>query len=326
VEGQRRQLLLAAALCGLLGAGPAHSQPAGDYPTRPVRIIVPFATGGSTDILARSVASILTKELGQPFVVENRAGASGNIGAEAVAKAAPDGYTLLFTTTNLTLNPAVTKALPYDAVADFAPVTMVAFAPMILIKGPAVKANSLPELIAEIRAQPGKFNFSSSGKGGAPHLAGELFRAGANLDMVHIPYNGAAPALTDVASGQVQLTFTTYISAKPLMSGKKVSALAVASKERLAALPEVPTFEEAGVKGVEIGTMFGLLAPAKTPPGVIRRLYDALAKAAKTPEFLAQIAEQGGNVVLNSPADYSTYIQADVVRWKELITKIGGTE
>jgi tripartite-type tricarboxylate transporter receptor subunit TctC len=322
----RRHLLLAAAVCGLLGAATAHAQRGGEYPSRTARIIVPFATGGSTDILARSVAGILTRELGQTFVVENRPGASGNIGAEAVAKAPADGYTLLFTTTNLTLNPAVTKVLPYDAEADFAPVTMVAFAPMILIKGPAVKANSLPELIAEIRAQPGKFNYSSSGKGGAPHLAGELFRMGANLDIVHVPYNGAAPALTDVASGQVQLTFTTYISAKPLMSGKNVAALAVANKERLAALPDVPTFEELGVKGVEIGTMFGLLAPARTPSAVVQRLHAVLAKAAATPEFRAQIAEQGGNVVLNTPREYAAYIQSDVARWKTLIARIGGAE
>ena len=317
------RLAIAALACSCTAT---FAQTAATYPSRPVKIIVPFAPAGSSDILARTVAGILSKELGQTFVVENRAGASGNIGAEAVAKAEPDGYTLLFTTTNLTLNPAVTKVLPYNAVTDFVPVTMVAFAPMLLIKGPQVQANSIRDLVAEIRKQPGKFNFSSSGKGGTPHLAGELFRMSANLDMTHIPYNGAAPALNDVASGQVQLTFTTYISARPLMSGKKVTALAVASRERLSALPDVPTFEEAGVKGVEIGTMFGLLAPAKTPPEIVQRLYGALAKAGQSAEFKAQIAEQGGNVVLNTPADYATYIRTDVARWKDLVTKVGGVE
>lgn len=314
----RSLFALAAAASLTLGA---HAQ--SDYPARSVKIVAPFAPGGSTDVLARVTAQILTKALGQSFIVENRPGASGNIGAEAVARAAPDGYTLLFTSTNLTLNPAVTKNLPYDAVRDFAPVTMVAFAPMVLITRPDFGGGGIRDLVAYVKAHPGKTNFSSSGKGGAPHLAGEMFKIGAGLDIVHVPYNGAAPALTDVVSGQVQMTFTTYISAQSLLQGGRVKVLAVASAQRLPLLPNVPTFGEAGYKGIEIGTMFGLLAPAKTPGAVIQKIYGAIQAAAQTEEFKQQILMQGGEVVVNSPEVYTRYIADDVDKWKKLISQIG---
>ncbi len=320
---KRRLLALAASLgfAALLAAPAALAQ--ADYPNRTAKIIVPFAAGGSTDVLARLTAQTLTKALGQTFIVENRPGASGNIGADAVAKAAPDGYTLLFTTTNLTLNPAVTKNLPHDAVRDFTPVTMVSFAPMMLVTRPDFGGKSLADLVAYVKANPGKTNFSSSGKGGAPHLAGEMFKMSAGLDMVHVPYNGAAPALTDVVAGQVQMTFTTYISAKGLLDGGRVKAVAVAAESRLPVLPDVPTFTESGYKGIEIGTMFGLLAPAKTPPEVVRKLYSAILAASKTEEFRKQILSQGGAVVVNDPKAYAEYIAADVDKWKKLIARIG---
>jgi tripartite-type tricarboxylate transporter receptor subunit TctC len=299
----------------------AHAQ--SDYPARTVKIIVPFAAGGSTDVLARVTGQVLTKALGHSFIVENRPGASGNIGAEVVALAAPDGYTLLFTSTNLTLNPAVTKNLPYDAVRDFAPVTMVAFAPMVLITRPDFGGGNIRDLVAYLKANPGKTNYSSSGKGGAPHLAGEMFKLGAGLDIVHVPYNGAAPALTDVVSGQVQMTFTTYISAQSLLQGGRVKVVAVASGQRLPLLPGVPTFAEAGYKGIEIGTMFGLLAPAKTPSAVIQKIYGAIRDAAKSEELKQQILMQGGEVVVNSPEVYTRYIAEDVDKWKKLIARIG---
>ncbi len=299
------------------------AQAQSDFPAKPIRIIVPFAAGGSTDVLARVTAQVMSKALGQPVVVENRAGASGNIGAEAVAKAAPDGHTLLFTTTNLTLNPAVTKNLPYDAVRDFAPITMVAFAPMVLVTRPDFGGNSIGDLVAYVKANPGKTNFSSSGKGGAPHLAGELFKMGAGLDMVHVPYNGAAPALTDVVAGNVQMTFTTYVSASALLQGGRVKAVAVASDKRLPLLPNVPTFGESGYKGIEIGTMFGLLAPAKTPPAVVQKIYATIEAASKTEDFRQQIAKQGADLVVNSPETYTRYIADDVAKWKKLIAQIG---
>ena len=258
-------------------------------------------------------------------MVDNKPGASGNIGAETVAKAPGDGYTLLYTSTNLTANPAL-MTVPYDVVKDFTPISRVAFLPLALFKSPQVQTKSLGELVSLIKANPGKFNFSSSGKGGAPHLAGELFKMAANLDMVHVPYNGAGPALTDVAAGQVQLTFTTFTSARGLLAAKKVDAVAVANRNRLAVMPDVPTFEEAGIKGMEIGTMNGLLAPAGTPPAIVAKIYAALLKAGQNQEFRSQFVDQGGEVLLESPAVFATYIREDLNRWKTLIPKIGGIQ
>jgi tripartite-type tricarboxylate transporter receptor subunit TctC len=305
-----------------LASGLAGAQ-ASDWPAKPIRMVVPFAAAGSTDILARVLARALAAELGQSVVVDNRPGASGNIGAEAVAKAPADGYTLLYTSTNLTANPAL-MPVPYDVVRDFTPISRVAFLPLALFKSPQVQAKSVAELVALVKANPGKFNFSSSGNGGAPHLAGELFRMAAGLDMVHVPYNGAGPALADVASGQVQLTFTTFTSAQALLAGKRVDAVAVANRNRLAVMPDVPTFEEAGIKGMEIGTMNGLLAPAGTPPAVVAKIYGALQKAGQGQDFRRQFVEQGGEVLLENPATFATYIRDDVARWKALIPKIGG--
>ena len=299
---------------------------AANYPDKPVKIVVPFAAAGAADILARAVANMLTVKLGQSFIVENRAGASGNIGAQRVAQAVPDGYTLLFTTTNLTMNPAMGTDLPYDAVKDFSPVTMVAFAPMILVKSPSVKAATASELVAEIRAHPAKYNFSSSGVGGAPHMAGELFRLKEDLKVVHVPFAGAAPALNDVSSGQVQYSFTTFVSAQAFLHGDRVVPLAVTSDKRLSSLPQVPTFDEVGIKGMAIGTMFGLLAPANTPPEVVQALYRTLSEAGATPEFQKQIRELGAEMVLDTPVEYAAYIAADVQKWKELLSKIGKIE
>jgi tripartite-type tricarboxylate transporter receptor subunit TctC len=320
----RRAALAAASAAALIFAisGTAYAQ-ATDYPTKPVRIVVPFATAGSTDILARVLAKALSAELGQSFVVDNKPGASGNIGAEIVAKAPADGYTLLYTSTNLTANPAI-MPVPYDVVKDFAPISRVAFLPLALFKAPNVPAKTLPELVALIKSQPGKFNFSSSGAGGAPHLAGELFKMQAGLDMVHVPYNGAGPALTDVAAGQVQLTFTTFTSAQALLSAKRIDAVAVANRNRLATMPDTPTFEELGIKGMEIGTMNGLLAPAGTPPAVINKIYAALHKAGQSAEFRKQFIEQGGEVLLEDPRTFTTYVREDLGRWKTLTSKIGG--
>ncbi|VTU46451.1 Argininosuccinate lyase (plasmid) [Variovorax sp. SRS16] len=318
-----RRHMLAAGLLALI-AGAAGAQ-AADYPSKPVRIVVPFAAAGSTDLLARVLARALSTELGQNVLIDNRPGASGNIGADIVAKAAPDGYTLLYTSTNLTANPAL-MPVPYDVVRDFTPISRVAFLPLALFKSPTVHTQSVAELVTLIKAHPGTFNFSSSGKGGAPHLAGELFRMSSKLDMVHVPYNGAGPALNDVAAGTVQLTFTTYTSAQALMAAKKVDVVAVANRTRLAVMPDVPTFEEAGIKGMEIGTMNGLLAPAHTPPAVVAKIYAALTKAGQSPEFRKQFIDQGGEVLLENPAQFTIYIRDDLERWKTLIPKIGGLQ
>ena len=295
-----------------------------DYPSKPIRLVAPFAVGGSIDILARTVADTLSKATNQPVIVENRAGASGNIGMEIVAKANPDGYTLLFTSTNLTLNPAVYPKVPFDPIKDFVAVTNVAYAPMILITRPDFGGDSLQSLIQYGKSNPGKLNFSSSGAGGAPHLAGEMFQILTNIKMTHIPYAGAAPAITDIVSGQVQMTFTTYISAQAMLNSGRVRGLAVASLERLVALPNIPTFKEQGFDGMEFGTMFGLLAPAGTSPAIVNRLYQLIKTASVNPAFQENIVKQGGYMVVNTPAEYDKYIKDDVAKWDSFIKKIGG--
>lgn len=312
---------ITATLCSL--ALPQGAQAAEAYPSKPIRLVVPWAPGGSTDILARTTAERLTKALKQPVIVENRAGASGNIGADIVARAAPDGYTLLFTSTNLTLNPAVIPQTPYDPIKNFTGVTMVAFAPMMLVTKSGFAGDNLKTLIDYGHAHPGDLNFSSSGAGGAPHLAGEMFKQAAKLDIVHVPYTGAAPALTDVLSGQVQMTFTTYISAQGMLTAGQMKALGVASKDRLAVLPGVPTFAEQGLD-IEIGTMFGLLAPAGTPRPVVDRLYAVIKEAASDQAFQEKILQQGGTVVADDPDHYNAYLREDVAKWASLVKKIGG--
>lgn len=320
---QRRRLL--AFLAAAIAASHAPLTSASDtaYPDRPLRIVVPFAPGGSTDLLARSTGEVISAALKQSIIVENKAGASGNIGAEAVARAKPDGYTLLFTTTNLTLNPAVTPNLSYDPLQDFAPITMVAFAPMILVTRPDFGGDSLQSLIQIAKDKPGSLNFSSSGAGGAPHLAGELLKTGAGIDMVHVPYAGATQAITDVVSGEVHMTFTTYISAQPMIAAGKLKAVGVASKKRLPVLPDVPTFAELGMDELEIGTMFGLLAPAGTPEPVVKTLYESLETASRQDGFRDNIVRQGGEVVVNTPREYGIYLKAEVEKWHQLVGRIG---
>ena len=295
-----------------------------DYPNKPIRLIAPFAAGGSIDILARMTADTLSKATNQAVIVENRPGASGNIGMEAVARARPDGYTLLFASTNLTLNPAVYPKVSFDPIKDFIAVTNVAYAPMILMTRPDFGGDSLQSLIQYGKSNPGKLNFSSSGAGGAPHLAGEMFQILTNIKMTHIPYAGAAPAITDIISGQVQITFTTYISAQAMLNSGRIRGLAVASLERLAALPQIPPFKEEGFEGMEFGTMFGLLAPAGTSVEIVNRLYQAIKIAATNPTFQENISKQGGYMVVNTPAEYDKYIKEDVAKWDSFIKKIGG--
>ncbi|MBV6304770.1 tripartite tricarboxylate transporter substrate binding protein [Candidimonas humi] len=313
--------LLSAAALGLACSLPAHAATA--YPDKPIHLIVPFAAGGSTDILARMAGQAISTSLGQPVVVENRAGASGNIGMEAVARAAPDGYTLLFTTTNLTLNPEVLEKVPYDPVSSFSGVSMLAFAPMILITKPGFAGGSLQSLVKYGLSHPGQLNFSSSGAGGAPHLAGEMLKLRTGMKMTHVPYKGAAPAIADIVAGQVQMTFTTYVSASAMLHAHRVAALAVASSQRLPVLPDVPTVEQAGIKDFEIGTMFGLLAPKGTPAPVIQRLYEALKHSSADPAFRGKIVNLGASVIVDTPQEYDAYLRKDVAKWKQLIAQIG---
>jgi len=294
-----------------------------NYPNKPIRIIVPFSAGGSSDIMARMAADTISATLKQPVVVENRAGASGNIGMEAVARAAPDGYTLLFTSTNLTLNPAVIDNVPFDPVEDFSGVTMLAFGPLLLFTRPDFAGGTLESVIDHAQKHPGKLNFSSSGAGGAPHLAGEMLKLRKKLDMTHIPYGGAAPAITDIVAGQVEMTFTTYTSAKSMLDGNRLKALAVAHEDRLPVLPDVPTFAEKGLPDFEFGTMFGLLAPKGTPEPIIHKLFEAIKNASQAKEFQDKIIQLGASMVVNTPEEYDSYLAADVKKWRDLLGEIG---
>ena len=260
----------------------AHAQT--PYPTKPIRIVVPFPAGGTTDILARAVAQRLTETLGQPVVVDNRPGAGGNIGAELVAKAAPDGYTLLMGTVGThAINASLYAKMPYDHVRDFAPVILVAGVPNVLVINPALPVNSVQELIAYGKANPGKLNFASSGNGTSIHLSAELFKTMTGVQMAHVPYKGSAPALVDLMGGQVQLMFDNLPSALPQIKAGKLKALAVTSAQRSSALPDVPTVIESGLPGFEASSWFGLLAPAGTPKDIIAKLNGEVAKWLATP-------------------------------------------
>jgi len=262
-------------------AGAAYAQ---SYPTKAVRLVVPFLAGGSTDIVGRTVAQKLNEMWGQPVVVDNRPGGGTTIGTEAVARAAPDGYTLLVTPAPFTINPSLLAKLPYDALNDFAPITLINTTPLVVVVNPGVPAKSVKELIALAKANPGKLNFGSSGTGGSNHLAGELFNAMAGVKMVHIPYKGNAGALTDIVGGHLDVVYNGVTSALALIKGGKLRVLAVTSLQRTAALPEVPTLDELGLKGFEAVAWNGLTAPAKTPREVIAKINADVIKVVNSPE------------------------------------------
>ena len=294
------------------------------YPTKPIRIVVPFPAGGATDTLARAAAQKLTEAWGQPVVVDNRPGAGGNIGSELVAKAAPDGYTLEMGTVGThAINASLYAKMPYDHVKDFAPVILVASVPNVLVVNPAVPANSVQELIAYAKANPGKLNFASSGSGTSIHLSGELFKVMAGVQMTHIPYKGSAPALQDLIGGQVQLMFDNLPPSLPQIKGGKLRALAVTSTVRAPALPDVPTVAEAGLPGFEASSWFGILAPAGTPPDIIAKLNAEIAKWLASPEAKERMLALGANAAGGSPEDFAKHIAAETVKWQKVVKASG---
>jgi len=306
----------------VVGAPAIHAQ--APYPSKPIRIVVPFPAGGTTDILARAVAQKLTETGGQPVVVDNRPGAGGNIGAELVAKSAPDGYTLLMGTVGThAINPGLYAKMPYDHQRDFAPVILVAGVPNVLVVHPAVPVNSVQELIAYGKANPGRLNFASSGSGTSIHLSGELFKTMSGVQMTHIPYKGSAPALADLLGGQVQLMFDNLPSALPHIKAGKLRALAVTSAQRAPALPDVPTVAEAGLPGFEASSWFGLLAPAGTPKEIIAKLNAEVATWLATPAARDKLTAQGANAVGNSPDEFTQYIAAETVKWQKVVKESG---
>ena len=294
-----------------------------NYPSRPIRFILPFPPGGGTDILGRLLAEKLAANLGQPVVTENRGGAGGNVGAEAAARSAPDGYTIVLVAPSLAISPTLYSRLNYDPVRDFAPISLVATVPNIMITQPSVPAQTLPEFIAYARSRPGALNFGSGGAGTSNHLAGERFNLVAGTKLVHIPYKGVNLAMQDVLSGNVHLVFIGIPAAAPHIKAGKLRALAVVAPQRSSALPEVPTVAEAGLRDFDVTTWYGVLAPAGTPRPIIARLNSELVKVVHSPEVKERLAATGTDPLTSTPEEFAAYIQREIAKWGDVIRKAG---
>ena len=297
----------------------AFNAAAQGFPAKPVRLIVSYPPGGGADLMARLVAPKMAEVLGQPVVVENKAGASGQIAAGEVARAAPDGHTLMLDAANFAVNPSLYKSLPYEPAKAFTPVAVLALFPNILVVTPAFPAKDVRELIAAAKAQPGALAFASSGNGSAQHLAGELFRQKAAVEMTHVPYKGGGPALNDVIGGQVPVFFGNMASTLPHVKAGKLRALAITGGKRSPALPEAPTMAEAGVAGYEVYEWNGIFAPAGTPPAVVAKLADAVAKATQSPEFRDRVASLGGELVGYGPAEAERFVRQQTELWGAVV-------
>ncbi len=307
----------AAALCALLVV--ALAVHAGAFPDRPVRLVVPFPAGGSTDIIGRTLGQKLSETWGQPVVIDNRPGGSTIIGTDLVAKSAPDGHTLLMTTAPFTIVPSLIDKLSYDPAKDFQPITLINTTPLVVVVNPSVPVRSIKELIALARAKPGALNFGSTGNGGSSHLAGELFNVMAGVKMVHVPYKGNAPALNDLVGGHVDIAFNGLTSAMPLIKAGKLRALAVTSLTRAGALPEVPTLDELGLKGFQAVGWNGLSAPARTPKEVIARINADVVKVLHAPELVERLKAEGSDPVGNSPEQFAVFLQDETAKWSRII-------
>jgi tripartite-type tricarboxylate transporter receptor subunit TctC len=320
---RRRSLL--ALLAGLASLSTAPAALAQAWPARPVKIVVPFPAGGTTDIVARLLTVELQKAWGQPVVVENRGGAGGNIGSEAVAKSPPDGYTLLMATVgthsiNLPLFEANKQRLPYHPLNDFAPITNVAGVPNVMVVPAALPVNTVQEFIALAKSRPGSLNMASSGNGTSIHLTGELFKSMTDTYMLHLPYRGSAPALQDLIAGNTQVMFDNLPSALPHIRSGRLKALAVTSRERSAALPNVPTMEAAAnLKGFDAAAWFGLLAPAGTPREVVNKVHQDVARILATPEMRERFAAQGAQPIGDTPAQFGAFIRSEIDKWTQVV-------
>jgi tripartite-type tricarboxylate transporter receptor subunit TctC len=324
-SGITKALLIASALAASLAASVCNAQttpatPAAPYPTKPIRLVVPFTPGGSTDILARAVAQELTKAWGQPVIVDNVAGAGGAIGAEKVAKAAPDGYTLLMGHIGtLAVNPSLYPNLPYDAIKSFAPVAWVARVPNVLVVHPSVKANNVKELVALAKANPGRMNYGSGGNGSAANLATEYFKLQTGTSLLHIPYRGTAPAVTDLMGGQIQVLFTGAPAVLGQVKNGQLRALAVSSPTRLAALPDLPTVAESGYPGFEADQWYGVVAPAGTPREVVAKLNAQINQALNSPDMKTRLTTEGAIATPATPEAFGQLIVRELARWKPVI-------
>jgi tripartite-type tricarboxylate transporter receptor subunit TctC len=304
--------------CALLTAAPASAQDTRDYPSKPIRFIVPYPPGGGTDVVARILAEPLGAALGQPIIIDNRGGAAGNLGTDLAAKAAPDGYTILFTLSSHTINPRLYDKLPFDVERDFAPISLAALSPQILVAHPSVPVSNVHELIALAKAEPGKLNFASVGTGSPGHIAGELFKLKTGVDMVHVPYKGGGPAVTDTLGGQVQLLFVTLPAAMQYVKAGRLKALAVTSDKRSVAAPDIPTLAET-VPDCIVNSWYGALAPAKTPPPIIARLQEAFVKVLAMPAVREKLLLQGAEAASSTSAEFERRIRDELKQWEYVI-------
>lgn len=309
-----RMLTAALAVVPLSGLSLAQ-----EYPTQPVRIVVPFPPGGTTDIIAREVAVALSARWGQPVVIDNKSGASGSIGSEMVKGSSPDGHTLLLTATHHVINPSLRQSLPYDTKRDFTNVALIATVPNVLVVHPTFPAQSVADLIRMAKEKPGSISFASTGIGGANHLSGELFNAMAGVQMVHIPYKGAAPAMSDVIAGHVPVMFDGVTGAAPQLAAGKLRALGVTTMRRVPALPDVPTIDEAGVKGFEVASWFGLYAPANLPPGTLKKLSTDVLAVLGTAEMKERFAKHGAEPGTLSPPEFHRFVETEIDKWARVV-------
>jgi len=316
-------LAAASALAPLAAAqGPATGSGSA-YPAKPVRIVVGFAPGGGADILARMLGQRLSDSLGQSIVIDNRPGAAGNIGVEHVVKSPPDGYTLLMGAPGLVTSPSLYAKLPFDPLKDLAPVSLVGTVPNLLVVHPSVPANSLKQLIALARAKPGQLNYASPGKGTSLHLAAELFKALAAIDIVHIAYKGGAPAVADLMGGHVDLMFDVLPSSMPHVNARKLKALGITSAQRSSLLPDVPTMAEGGLTGYQAITWNGILAPAATPKDIVGKLSTAIAQAVQTPDMKQRLAGIGTEPAANTPEQFAAFLREETAKWADVIRSAG---
>lgn len=303
------------------GAGPAFAQA---FPSKPVKLVIPFPPGGPLDLAGRAIGQKLQDAWGQPVVIENRPGAGGNIGADAVAKAAPDGYTLVMGALSThAVNPHLFAKMPYDALKDFAPVTLVAVTPNVLVLNPAVPASNVRELIALAKASPGKLSFASGSNGSAGHLAGELFKTLAGIDIVHVPYKGGAPAMQDLLGGQVQFMFDNLANSTAQLKAGKLKAFAVTTSRRSAFAPELPTMAEAGVPGFDISTWYGILAPANTPPDIVKKLNAEIVRILASDDMRDKLKAQGAEPSPTSPEEFAAFIRAEWTKYAKIVKDSG---
>jgi tripartite-type tricarboxylate transporter receptor subunit TctC len=310
--------LIALVLCSLFVAA-AGAQDA--YPSRPVKFILPFPPGGGTDILGRVIAERLSASLGQPVVTENRGGAGGNVGAEAAAHSAPDGYTIVLVAPSLAISPSLYSRLNYDPVKDLAPISLVATVPNVMITNPSVEAKNLQEFIALARSRPGAMNYGSGGAGTSNHLAGELFNIVTGAKLVHVPYKGVNLAMQGVLAGEIQLVFIGIPAALPHIKAGKLRALALVAPRRSPALPEVPTVAEAGLKDFEVTTWYGVMAPSGTPHPIITRLNGELVKIMQTPDVKERLAGMATDPLTSTPEEFAAYLKQEIAKWGEVVRK-----